>query len=175
MLSLTRKVDYALVALVYLGCRQRQAMGPASARLVAETFDLPLPVLMNTLKALARDGLVHSHRGVTGGYELAHDPAELNLLEIVRRVERVEHEHPDVDAEPSADAEAQADTPMNDAPPGPGARAVDRLQRKLNAFLEQLTLADLLDDTRPGTGREPGPASPEHDPAMLVPLRTRLE
>lgn len=148
MLSLTRKADYALVALVYLGVRQRQSGGPASARLVAETFDLPLPVLMNTLKSLSRQGLIHSQRGVAGGYELARDPAELTVLEIVRAVEHEAAEH-EAAASPDEDTDAAAEGALpgsSSARSGLGSRAVRRLQDRLDGFLDRLTLADLLAD-----------------------------
>lgn len=169
MLSLTRKADYALVALVYLGHRRYQGDGPVSARSIAETFDLPQPVLMNTLKALARADLVDSHRGVTGGYELSRDPAKVSLLEVVRAVEHSgEEAGAEADADPGEPAPPQAtQTPeqrqQNDtrpaAPPWSpvasaeiasiGSTAVRRLQEKLDTFLGRLTLAHLLDHPAP--------------------------
>lgn len=158
MLSLTRKADYALVALVYLAHRQRHGAGPASARMVAETFDLPQPVLMNTLKTLARHGLVQSHRGVGGGYELGRDPTTVSLLEVVRSIE----------AEHAAEDEANPETAPRDPEQtrsGVGGEAVRRLQHRLDGFLERLSLADLLE--------EPGPASP--DASKHTPLPGRFD
>jgi len=136
MLSLTRKVDYALVALVFLGYRWQQGQGAASAREVARTFGLPHPVLMNTLKALARRGLVRSQRGIGGGYELALNPAGVSLLAVVHAVEgEPEGDEPGHDAAEPAFAHAAT-----------GAAVVHRLQQRLHAFLEGLTIADLLEE-----------------------------
>lgn len=82
MLSLTKKSDYALVALAYLGLRWHDQTGPASARQVAAAFDLPAALLMNIMKDLASAGIVTSTRGARGGYELAREPVEINLLDV---------------------------------------------------------------------------------------------
>ncbi|MFW6061036.1 MAG: RrF2 family transcriptional regulator [Phycisphaeraceae bacterium] len=148
MLSLTRKADYALVALVFLGHRWREGESATSARQVAETFGLPQPVLMNTLKALARHGLVRSQRGVGGGYELARDPARIDLLEAVHAVEG------------PGEGEA-ADDEWGADPTTPGGAVVRRLEHRLQGFLEGLTIANLLDEPTPSAG-QPG----------FVPLRT---
>ena len=81
---LTRKTDYALVALAGLA---RQDNDAASARDLAEQLHLPLPVLRNILKMLATHGLLLSSRGPSGGYRLARDPHEISLAEIVEVIE----------------------------------------------------------------------------------------
>ena len=68
--SLTRKSDYALLALSRLDLEGPDA-SPVSARHIADAYDLPLPIMMNVLKDLAGAGLVNSKRGATGGYYLS--------------------------------------------------------------------------------------------------------
>lgn len=87
MLTLTRKTDYALVALSHLAHRRREETGPTSARTIAEAYHLPLPLLMNILKELAQAKLVSSTRGATGGYALAVAPERISLLEIINAIE----------------------------------------------------------------------------------------
>ncbi len=87
MLSLTRKTDYALVALAYLGQRQAEVQPMCSAREIADRFDMPLPLLMNILKELAKARIVSSTRGSSGGYSLAMEPEQVTLLEIVTATE----------------------------------------------------------------------------------------
>lgn len=133
MLSLTRKADYALVAMVYLGHLRCKQAGPVSARQVAQRFGLPLPLLMNVLKALANAGMIRSTRGVSGGYELLVDPDQVPLLSVVRAVEHAE--------------------PEQYQPLGPGstgsaaAEVVERMHQRVDGFLNQLTLQDLLQET----------------------------
>ena len=81
---LTRKTDYAIVALAGLA---RQDNDPASARDLAEQLHLPLPVLRNILKDLATHGLLLSSRGPSGGYRLAREPHEISLADIVAVIE----------------------------------------------------------------------------------------
>jgi len=150
MLSLTRKADYALVALVSLGHRWRCEDGPISARTLAQSFMLPAPLLMNTLKDLAQHGLVRAQRGATGGYVLAVDPATVTLRAVIRAVE----------GEPNPPAGADGADGVSH-----GRAVVDRLERQVFGYLDQLTLADLLD--------EPSGETPDRPPAEApIPLRT---
>lgn len=126
MISLTRKTDYALVALVYLAQRWCAGAGPASAREVSDAFGLPQGLLMNALKDLARAGLIRSTRGSAGGYEMAQDPAQVSLHDVVHALE----------AEPDAgDAAADLDSAV-----------LQRLHGRVDQFLQGLTLQDLLQD-----------------------------
>jgi len=78
--------DYASRALLSLalhsGLRQ-----PTSVRDIAERTGLPQPYLEQILLALKGAGLVHSKRGVGGGYTLARSPEEITIGEIVSAVE----------------------------------------------------------------------------------------
>ncbi len=84
MLALTRKTDYGLVAMAYLASRPEQI---CSAREIAEAHSIPLPVLMNILKRLNREGLISSIRGARGGYQLAIDLAQVSLEKFISAVE----------------------------------------------------------------------------------------
>ncbi len=87
MLSLTRKTDYALVALADLGRRYQQNEKPASARVIADAYKLPLPLLMNVLKELSSTDILVSTRGATGGYKLAREPESISLHDVVIAIE----------------------------------------------------------------------------------------
>lgn len=84
VLSLTRKTDYALLALVDM---VRSGSMKVSARVLSERLDVPLRVLTNILSQLTHHGLVSSTRGVKGGYSLAKDPAEISVAELIAAVE----------------------------------------------------------------------------------------
>jgi len=84
MLSLTRKADYALVGMVDLA---RRAPERASARQLAESSKVPLPMLMNILKELVAGGMVISTRGINGGYRLAKEPDAITLRELIEAIE----------------------------------------------------------------------------------------
>ncbi len=84
MLSLTRKMDYALVAMSDLA---RHAPARMSAREIAERVQVPLPMLTNILNQLRTYGLVTSSRGVQGGYRLAVRAEDISLAELIDAIE----------------------------------------------------------------------------------------
>lgn len=84
MLALTRKTDYALIALTHMAA---DPDGCCSAREIATRYRVPLPLLMNILKLLTRQGLAKSARGPRGGYTLALPPGEISLYDVIGAVE----------------------------------------------------------------------------------------
>ena len=84
MLTLTRKADYALVAMAELA---RRFPGRASARQVADRAHVPLPMLHNILRQLLHEGLVTSAMGSAGGYSLSRAPEQISLAEMVDAME----------------------------------------------------------------------------------------
>jgi len=139
MLSLSRKTDYALVALAYLA-ESGLGAGPLSSRHIAQAVGLPEPVTQAVLKALASAGLVDSTRGASGGYELGRSAGQITVLDVVHVIEG-----------PVATAVCCCDEGLpildQDCPLAgrcqinPG---IHNLHRRLTAVLEQTTLADLL-------------------------------
>lgn len=87
MLNLSRKSDYALIALTELARLQRDGEGAISARELSERFSLPSALLMNVLKDLARHTLVRSRRGVNGGYELNAAAEDISVVDAVTAVD----------------------------------------------------------------------------------------
>ena len=135
MLALTRKTDYALVALAHL------AQGPdtlVSARGISDLYKIPLPVLMNILKSLSRAGIVTSVRGARGGYRLAADPAQISLRELIVALEGPIRLVLCADGQDSCDCDQAPWCPVK----GPARRIHDRLQK----FLAGVSLAEIIDD-----------------------------
>lgn len=87
MLSLTRKTDYALVALARLASQKAAGGSALSARCIADEYGLPRQLLMSLLKSLHRAGLVESTRGVRGGYDLARPSHRISVAEVVEAIE----------------------------------------------------------------------------------------
>jgi Rrf2 family protein len=85
MLRLSKKTDYALLALQYLA--SEGTSGIASARAIAERFDIPLELLAKILQQLARDGLVAAHKGLHGGYHLARPANAISIADVVQAVD----------------------------------------------------------------------------------------
>ena len=84
MLKLTKKADYGLIALKHLAVN---GPGSASAKEIAETYGIPLPLLSKILQKLAKNGFLRSEHGTNGGYKLARDPREITALEVIRSID----------------------------------------------------------------------------------------
>jgi len=139
MLCLSKKTEYALVALAYLA---EQADRVASAREIAAAHGLPLSLLMNILKNLQGHGLLLSTRGVKGGYRLQADLNELTLDELVAMVDCTGHGAVEGDCgclDPAQDALPRIELSR---PSGHG--PVQALQLKLAKFLKDVRVADLV-------------------------------
>jgi Rrf2 family protein len=54
------------------------------ASALARTQDIPLSFLQGILLDLRRAGLLHSHRGIEGGYALAKPPGEITVGDVLR-------------------------------------------------------------------------------------------
>lgn len=85
MLRLSKRSDYALIALRHLATPA--ARPSASARELAERFDIPLELLAKVLQKLVRGGLLVSHQGIRGGYVLARPASEISVADIIVAVD----------------------------------------------------------------------------------------
>lgn len=88
MLRLTKKADYSLIALKHLASRHQEPSGAAvSAKEVADSYGIPLPLLSKILQRLTKAGLLISEHGTNGGYRLARDPRAITALEVIRTID----------------------------------------------------------------------------------------
>lgn len=133
-MKLTTRGHYSVKAMLDLSLQVEDK--PASVRAIAKRQDIPAPYLEKLLIELRRSGLVHSLRGVQGGYQLAYPPSEISLGQILAAVgETIE--------------------PLPKHTPD-GEQAEDwvtfslwqRLHEKLKESLYSITLADLYYDAR---------------------------
>jgi len=85
MLRLSRKADYALIAMKHLALRPDQAA--SSAREIAEQYDIPVELMAKVLQRLAREGLLASHQGTRGGYQLSRPPAKISVADVIQAVD----------------------------------------------------------------------------------------
>ena len=85
MLRLSKKADYALIAMKHLALRPDQAA--SSAREIAEQYDIPVELMAKVLQRLAREGLLASHQGTRGGYQLSRPPAAISVADVIQAVD----------------------------------------------------------------------------------------
>ena len=85
MLRLSKKADYALIAMKHLALRGDR--GSSSAREIAEQYDIPIELLAKVLQRLVRRGLLASHQGTRGGYQLARRPAQISVADVIQAID----------------------------------------------------------------------------------------
>jgi Rrf2 family protein len=77
------KVDYGMRALLELA----QAEGPATGEALATAQGLPAKFLAAILNDLRRAGIVHSQRGMEGGYRLGRTPDKITVADVMRALD----------------------------------------------------------------------------------------
>jgi Rrf2 family protein len=85
MLRLSKKADYALMAMKHLALRGER--GASSAREIAEQYGIPIELMAKVLQRLVRRGLLLSQQGTRGGYQLARVPGEISVADVIQAIE----------------------------------------------------------------------------------------
>src|SRR3954451_13086306 len=84
LITITSKSRYAVRALTELARLGALPGGqPVPIAELARRRDIPLQFLEQLFATLRRAGMLHSQRGVKGGYTFVKDPSELTVLAIV--------------------------------------------------------------------------------------------
>lgn len=112
--------------------------GPASLAEIAQAEDLPRAYLEQLVMSLRDAGLVVSTRGARGGYELARDPSEIRMSDVLRVLEG-----------PIAPMVCASEDPEHAITCGRAAGCTVnvlwvRIRDAITGALETMTLADLL-------------------------------
>ena len=77
------RTDYAVRAMLAVAAEHPHLVKAAT---LAAAQDIPLSFLQGILLDLRRSGLLHSHRGVDGGYALARPAEDISVGDVVRAV-----------------------------------------------------------------------------------------
>ncbi|AFZ37851.1 transcriptional regulator, BadM/Rrf2 family [Stanieria cyanosphaera PCC 7437] len=133
-MKLTTKGHYSVKALLDLSLQP--GYGPASVNAIAQRQDLPAPYLEKLLMEMRRAGLVNSVRGSQGGYQLACQPKQISLGQILSAVG--ENINPLSSYTPD----------INVAEDWVTFSLWQKLNQKLKEALYSITLADLYYDAR---------------------------
>ena len=85
MLRLSKKADYALMAVRHLALKS----GPssASAREIAEQYDIPIELMAKVLQRLVRAGLLISTQGTRGGYTLGRPASSISVADVIQAID----------------------------------------------------------------------------------------
>lgn len=144
MTLLSRKTDYALLILSYL---QNHPEG-GSAHTISGHFGLSRGFIANILKELCQKNFVVSHRGVKGGYGLSRPIEEITLAELLVSLEDgfrlttcTGHHNPKDECSLSSTCPVKA--------------PITELHRRIIGVFENVSLAEILKNSRPGETIQP--------------------
>lgn len=84
MLRLNKRIDYGILILSSLGRRPGEQV---SAKEISDLFRLSRHMVANILKSLSKAGLVAAGRGVYGGYKLAREANEIQMIDVIEALE----------------------------------------------------------------------------------------
>ena len=85
MLRLSKKADYALIAMKHLATREGGTS--SSAREIAEEYNIPVELMAKVLQRLARRGLLLSQQGTRGGYHLARAATTISVADVIQAID----------------------------------------------------------------------------------------
>lgn len=129
MLRLSKKSEYALIALQYIALHKGRLV---SAKEIADHYGISFEFVAKTLQALMRQKFIVSQQGASGGYELLCPPSEISVRQVIEAVEGKTHiveccgEHGSKDC--SMHGRCTIKTPMN------------VLQRRIDEVLASMTI-----------------------------------
>lgn len=87
---ISQTTEYALRAVVWLAANPEK---PLTAQQIADATRVPAGYLAKVLQGLSRAGLLHSQRGLGGGFTLARAPDTLTMWEVVQAVDPLKRIH----------------------------------------------------------------------------------
>lgn len=85
MLTLSKKVEYALIALLHMARKPFSDL--ATAKEMADHYAIPAELMGKVLQALARGKLISSTQGSRGGYQVQRPLERITLGEVIEAVE----------------------------------------------------------------------------------------
>jgi len=84
-MQLTRAADYGARVMIHFAGLEPGAR--TSLPEIARAVQVPEHFLSKVLQMLSKRGLIQSHRGASGGFELAADAASVTLLDVIEAFE----------------------------------------------------------------------------------------
>ncbi len=85
MIRLSKRTDYGFLAIQLLMSAPRGEF--RSAREIAAWHAIPPALMAKLLQRLVRKGLLASHHGIKGGYQIVRPASEITLWEVIEALE----------------------------------------------------------------------------------------
>jgi Rrf2 family protein len=84
-MNLTRAGEYAVRCVLFLSLHQPREI--VNRKKISQAMDIPSQFLSKIAQRLSRGGLIVITQGSKGGYQLARDPKDITLLDVIECVE----------------------------------------------------------------------------------------
>jgi len=132
---ITRASEYAILSLILLSKTET----PQDSETLSRELSISKSFLAKILQSLAKNGILKSFKGVNGGFTLALEPQQINMLQIMSCVEG------------KAPAVFDCASSLEDCPSDKANICslwpfLHKLQGKIDLFLAELTLHDILEE-----------------------------
>ena len=85
MLKITRKVEYALIALRHMQSKDGDYL--TSAKEIADFYGVPKQLLAKTLQQMSKNDIVEAVQGASGGYRIKANLSRISLKDFFEKLE----------------------------------------------------------------------------------------
>lgn len=85
MIKINRKVEYALMVLKFMKGRHLDEL--TTAREVCDKYHTPFDTTSKVMQLMNSAGILHSQKGVKGGYSLSGDLSDVSFVGLVQLIE----------------------------------------------------------------------------------------
>ncbi|MES2765776.1 MAG: Rrf2 family transcriptional regulator [Bacteroidota bacterium] len=133
MLRLSKKIEYALLAVQYLAQREGSCV---SAKEMAEAYNLSFELISKVLQSLIKTGFVVSRQGSQGGYTLAKKAAQISVADVMYAIEGKKNLVECGDGEADCTCYVSEKCTIKDP--------LQLLQEKIDATLNSMTIAEMV-------------------------------
>jgi Rrf2 family protein len=130
MLKLNKKMEYGLIAIMHIASINDDEV--ASAREIADKYNIPVEVLGKVLQTLARRKILHSVQGIKGGYKLLLTLDDIKLGHVINALDGPVNLVPCLCGEHSCDQELNCNIK----------EPLFYFQEELKKFIYDVSLAD---------------------------------
>ncbi|MBC7540904.1 MAG: Rrf2 family transcriptional regulator [Bacteriovorax sp.] len=143
MLKINKKVEYALMALKFMADKtptlsingqSNEQITLTSAREICDEFNTPFDTTAKVMQLMNNHEILKSVKGIKGGYSLNKDLSKITYMNLVRLIEGKEVGRVCITNKGTCELFGKCNI----------VSPIELLNRKLNLFLETLSLADLL-------------------------------
>ena len=168
MLTLTRKVDYAMIAVAHL-CTEPGRI--SSAREISAHYGISERLVANILKDLVRSGVVSSTRGARGGYHVSRPPSAITVRQVYEALQGTFQFAPCTGDDGGRQERAETCDTWACCP---AKHKVGFMHARIRDLLERITFADLAEQA---AGHDPSACEPDElgalapGPAARAPAR----